>query len=107
MSNTHAGGHIHVDPDALKATAAEYDAVADRIEAELAAHGQALHVAPSGRDEVSAIAADWFNKAADTFIPAAKGGVHELRKAAALLRQQADKFSSEDEALGAKFTQTL
>lgn len=94
-------GHVFVVPDTLIAAAAELDAVAARLESAVALNGPALRVAPSGSEEVSQLAASYFNRLADTFEPAAAEGIAELREAARTLRQQAATYQTEDQTIGA------
>ncbi|RVW02136.1 PE domain-containing protein [Rhodococcus xishaensis] len=93
--------HVFVDPDVLLAAAAELDALAIRLQTTMAAASPALNVAPSGSEEVSVLAASYFNRLASSFGPAATRGIEELTAAAAMLRAQAAAYSNEDHALGA------
>ena len=93
--------HVFVDPDVLLAAAAECEALAARLQATVAAAAPALHVAPSGSEEVSVLAAGYFNRLADSVGPAAGQGIGELTAAAAMLRAQAAAYRDEDHALGA------
>ncbi|WFR72791.1 PE domain-containing protein [Prescottella defluvii] len=93
--------HVFVEPDVLVAAAAELDALAARLQATLAATTPALNVAPSGSEEVSVLAAGYFNRLAGSFGPAATRGIEELTAAAAMLRAQAAAYQDEDRTFGA------
>ena len=87
---------LSVDPAELLSAAADIDRIADRVERSLLAAGQALPVAPQGRDEVSVAAATTFSAVAENFSADTATGVHELRKIAAVLRAQAHGFVEGD-----------
>ncbi|WP_305093387.1 PE domain-containing protein [Prescottella sp. R16] len=93
--------HVFVDPDVLVAAAAELDALAVRLQTVVAAATPALTVPPSGSEEVSVLAAGYFNRLAESFGPAAARGIEELTAAAATLRAQAAAYRDGDHTLGA------
>lgn len=93
--------HVFVDPDVLLAAAAELDTLAARLQSTVAAAAPTLNVAPSGSEEVSVLAAGYFNRLAGSFGPAAARGIEELVAAAAMLRAQAAAYRDEDHTLGA------
>lgn len=92
--------HVYVDPDALVAAAGEIDALVARLQTSLAVHSPALNVAPSGTEEVSVLAAGYFNRLAGSFGSATGRGIEELIAAAAMLRAQAAAYREEDRTLG-------
>ncbi|PTR22506.1 PE family protein [Rhodococcus sp. OK519] len=92
--------HVFVDPDVLLAAAGEIDALVTRLQTSLALHSPALSVAPSGAEEVSVLAAGYFNRLAGSFGPATGRGIEELIAAAAMLRAQAAAYRDEDRTLG-------
>ncbi|KAF0848252.1 PE family protein [Nocardia caishijiensis] len=69
------------------------DALADRLAADLQAAEHALTVAPAGADEVSGRSAQTANEVASSYLTRAQSGVEEMRKLAATLRLQANRFS--------------
>ncbi|WP_433608988.1 PE family protein [Prescottella agglutinans] len=93
--------HVFVEPDVLLAAAAELDGLAARLQSTLTAATPALNVAPSGSEEVSVLAAGYFNRLAGSFGPAATRGIEELVAAAAMLRAQAAAYQDQDHALRA------
>lgn len=99
--------HVFVDPDVLLAAAADLDALAARLQTTVAAATPALHVAPSGAEEVSVLAAGYFNRLAGSLGPAVARGVDELAAAAAMLRAQAAAYRDGDHALGASLAAGL
>ncbi|QBJ96673.1 PE family protein [Rhodococcus sp. ABRD24] len=96
--------HVFVVPDVLVAAASELEAVAARLQTSLGLHGPALSVPPSGTEEVSILAAGYFNRLANSLTPAAGQGIQELIEAATVLRAQAAAYQSEDQTLGASLT---
>ncbi|TQF74785.1 PE family protein [Rhodococcus spelaei] len=94
-------GHVYVSPDALISAAAQLEALADRLEAAVHVNGPALHMAPAGTEEVSTMAAGFFNSVADSFLPSAATGITELRTAAATLRKHAAEYQGLDHSFGA------
>lgn len=92
--------HVLVIPEVLLTAAAQFDAVADHLEATVNIHSPLLTVYPSGREEVSASTSRSFNAVADGFRPAAAKGIAELREAAIVLRAQAKDYSETDTAFG-------
>lgn len=90
-----------VTPEAVLAAAAELDLLADRLAGVAALSGPATHVAPSGVDEVSLMAAGHFNRAAATHDGAVAQGILELHHAAATLRIQLANYLAEDAVRGA------
>ncbi|WP_430335098.1 PE family protein [Rhodococcus sp. ACT016] len=93
--------HVFVEPDVLLAAAAELDTLAARLQSTLTAATPALNVAPSGSEEVSVLAAGYFNRLAGSFGPAATQGIQELTTAAAMLRAQSAAYRDEDHTFGA------
>ncbi|GAB92212.1 PE domain-containing protein [Gordonia rhizosphera] len=83
---------LAVDPSQLRSSAAQLDALAERLETTLSTHVPGLQVPASGIDEVSVRAADTFNSVADGFGADAGDAARELRKIAAVLRLQANSF---------------
>lgn len=92
--------HVFVDPDTLAAAAAELDALAGRLQATVSAASPVLTVAPAGSEEVSVLAAGYFNRLASSVGPVSALAVRELTVAAAMLRAQAAAYRDEDRALG-------
>ncbi|WP_236733898.1 PE family protein, partial [Prescottella equi] len=92
--------HVYVDPDVLLAAAGEIEALVTRLQTSLAVHSPALNVAPSGAEEVSVLAAGYFNRLAGSFGAATSRGIEELAAAAAMLRAQAAAYREEDRTLG-------
>lgn len=91
--------HVYVDPDVLLAAAGEIEALVTRLQTSLAVHSPALNVAPSGAEEVSVLAAGYFNRLSGSFGAAAGRGIEELIAAAAMLRAQAAAYREEDRTL--------
>jgi uncharacterized protein YukE len=94
---------LNVDPDELLRAATDLDRLADQVEGALAQHLPALTVAPAGRDEVSATAANTLTTVAVQFAESTSAGVHELRKIAAVLRAQAGGYRGADESIEEAF----
>ncbi|QCQ93171.1 PE domain-containing protein [Rhodococcus sp. SGAir0479] len=93
--------HVFVDPDVLSTAAAELDALAARLRTTIAVAAPALNVAPAGAEEVSVLAAGYFNRLAGGLGTAADRCIEELIAAAATLRAQAAAYRDEDHTLGA------
>ncbi|AOW93805.1 PE family protein [Rhodococcus sp. WMMA185] len=98
---------LQVAPEALIAAAAELDALAIRLEASVALNSAAIRVLPSGSDEVSRYAAQYFNTVSGSFSPAVAQAIREMHETANTLRAQAAVYSSEDLALGAALESTM
>lgn len=92
--------HVYVDPDVLLAAAGEIEVLVTRLQTSLAVHSPALDVAPSGAEEVSVLAAGYFNRLSSSFGTAVGRGIEELTAAAAMLRAQAAAYREEDRTLG-------
>ncbi|AYF77058.1 PE domain-containing protein [Nocardia yunnanensis] len=103
MSEFNLGG-VRFDADAVRAAAADLDAMADRLEHALGADGQALAVPAAGSDAVSLAAADTLTSVGASFVAQSGSGVDELRKLAALVRGQADAFGQVEVDNSADFT---
>ena len=89
-------GTVRVDPVALEAAAAELDAAAARLQANLTAVSLPIHTAPSGSEEVSLLANQFMRHSAGSFTPAASEAVNELIETAAALRMQAAAYREVD-----------
>ncbi|TSE00783.1 PE family protein [Skermania sp. ID1734] len=89
-------GHVLVIPEVVLAAAAELEALAERLTAAASMATPATHVLPSGSEEVSALAAGFFNRAAATHETAIAHGIAELQHAAATLRAQAAEYVAHD-----------
>ncbi|WP_027501939.1 PE family protein [Rhodococcus sp. UNC363MFTsu5.1] len=94
-------GHVFVAPEALISAATQLDALAARLEATVRVNAPALHLAPAGSEEVSAMVASSFNSVADSFLPSAATGIAELRVAADTLRKHAAEYENQDHSLSA------
>ncbi|MGW4117294.1 PE family protein [Nocardia sp. NPDC004711] len=91
MSEFNLGG-VRFDADTVLSAAADLDAMADRLEAALGADTQALSVPAAGSDKVSLAAADTLTTVGASFVTQSGLGVDELRKLAAVVRNQANTF---------------
>ncbi|MEV5649105.1 PE domain-containing protein [Nocardia sp. NPDC052254] len=80
---------MEFDPVVAARTAADLDALADRLEAGLQADAPALTIDAPGVDEVSRRAAATLTEVGVSFDSSGGLGVRELRKLAATLRAQA------------------
>ena len=87
---------VNVVPEIVLAAAAELDALAARLEATAAVSGPLTHVAPAGSEEVSLLAATYFNRAATTHDAAIAKTIAELHNAAATLRADVAGYVAED-----------
>jgi hypothetical protein len=99
-------GEIVVVPEIMLAAAAELDALAVRLQAALALNGPLTHVAPAGSEEVSIMAASYFNHAASTHDTAAAQSIAELQLAANTIRSQVAAYVAEDLAHAASIAAT-
>lgn len=97
--------HVLVVPEVVLAAAAELDALADRLTATVATHAPATHVAASGSEEVSTLAAAHFNEHATAHEQVAATGIAELRNAATTLRTQVANYLGQDAEHAAGLTQ--
>lgn len=88
---------MHVDPHALITAAIELEAGAARLRAVVMATRPTRQVLPSGSDEVSVSAANYFNSTSDSLAPSADRAVTELEDAAAALRRYAAAYELEDQ----------
>lgn len=89
-------GTVRVDPVALEAAAADLDAAALRLQANLTAAAVPIQAVPTGSEEVSLLANRFFRHSADTFAPAAAEAIDELIATAAALRAQAAAYRDVD-----------
>ncbi len=89
-------GTVRVDPVALEAAAADLDAAAARLQANLTAASLPMQTLPSGSEEVSLLANRFFRNSASTFAPAAAEAIGELIETAAALRAQAEAYRDVD-----------
>ncbi|AYJ47436.1 PE domain-containing protein [Rhodococcus sp. P1Y] len=89
-------GTVRVDPVALEAAAADLDAAAARLHANLAAVSLPIQAVPTGSEEVSFLANRFFRHSASTFTPAAADAINELIETAAALRAQAAAYKDVD-----------
>ncbi|WP_072805812.1 PE domain-containing protein [Rhodococcoides yunnanense] len=89
-------GQVRVDPAALEAAAADLDAAAARLQANLTSVSLPIQALPSGSEEVSLLANRYFTHAAGSFTPAAQQAVNELIDTAAALRVQAAAYRDVD-----------
>ncbi|WP_227984296.1 PE family protein [Nocardia spumae] len=87
---------MEFDPVVAARTAADLDALADRLEAGLRADTPALAVAAPGVDEVSRRSAATLTEVGASFDSSGGLGVQELRKLAATLRAQAHGLTQMD-----------
>lgn len=89
---------IVVDPEALRAAAAQLENAAGLLEG--AARLQATLMAPAaaGGEEVSALAARYFSSAAESHGRSVARAVAELRETGAVLRSEADGYVATDDA---------
>lgn len=103
MSEFNLGG-VRFDADTVLAAAADLEAVADRLEAALGADAQTLAVPAAGSDKVSLSAAETLSAVGASFVDQSGGGVDELRKLAAVVRQQAATFGKVETDNSTDFT---
>lgn len=87
---------VRVDPVALDAAAADLDAAAVRLQANLTAASLPIQAIPSGSEEVSLLANRFFRHSASSFTPAAAEAINELIETAAALRAQAAAYRDVD-----------
>ncbi|GAA1479963.1 hypothetical protein GCM10009624_04030 [Gordonia sinesedis] len=92
-----AAAHLDVDPSELMSAASDLDRLADQLEGSVRTHTPALAVHAAGRDEVSVTTADTFDVQARRFGEDSASAVRELRKIAAVLRDQATGFVRADD----------
>ncbi|MFE3222505.1 PE family protein [Nocardia sp. NPDC059228] len=95
---------VRFDADEVLAAAADLEAMADRLEAALGADGEALSVPAAGSDKVSLAAADTLTAVGASFVSQSASGVDELRKLAAVVRDQAHTFGQVETANAVDFT---
>lgn len=89
MSEFNLGG-VRFDADTVLAAAADLEAMADRLETALGAEN--LTVPAAGSDKVSLAAAQTLTTVGESFVTQSGLGVDELRKLAAVVRDQATAF---------------
>ncbi|MBO0853862.1 MAG: PE family protein [Nocardia sp.] len=87
---------MEFDPATAARTAADLDALADRLAVGLRVDGPALSVPAPGADPVSRHTATTLTDVAASFESASDKGVLEMRKLAATLRAQAHGLSRMD-----------
>ncbi|MVU78978.1 PE domain-containing protein [Nocardia sp. ET3-3] len=106
MSEFNLGG-VRFDADTVLAAAAGLEAMADRLEAAVSADAQTLAVPAAGSDKVSLAAADTLTAVGASFVDQSGLGVDELRKLAAVVRDQASAFGRVETASAVDFTNLL
>ncbi|MBD8506953.1 PE domain-containing protein [Hoyosella sp. G463] len=89
---------LSVDPEALRAAAAELDAAATRIDSELARARGSAAPPPGAADEVTVASTRWISDAFARTDPALVSALRELREAARTLRHQAATYTEQDGA---------
>ncbi len=89
---------VYFDPQAATEAAGRLDALAARLQNDVAEGKPSLTVPAAGDDEVSTRAAGTMNDVADSFSTSADAGVEELQKLAASLRAQVDHFGRVEDA---------
>ncbi|WP_454198368.1 PE domain-containing protein [Nocardia sp. Marseille-Q1738] len=94
---------MEFDPAEARKSAADLDALAARLEADLRQSMPALDVEPAGSDEVSGRAAETLRGVASSYDEAASAGVLEIRKLAAALRSHTDLLVRMDDDNAAGF----
>ncbi|WP_405133478.1 PE domain-containing protein [Nocardia sp. NBC_01388] len=101
MSTNEFAG-VRFDATTALQTAAQLEALADRISGGMTVEQPKLDVAPAGADEVSVRAAQTLTSVAASFRTSGDAGVDEVRKLAAALRAQVSQFGQVEEqsALG-------
>ncbi|MFE3794662.1 PE family protein [Nocardia tengchongensis] len=103
MSEFNLGG-VRFDAETVLSAAAGLEAMADRLETALGADAQALTVPAAGSDEVSLAAADTLTAVGASFVTETGGGVDELRKLAAVVRNQVAAFGQVETDNSTDFT---
>ncbi|MFE2995156.1 PE family protein [Nocardia sp. NPDC059246] len=103
MSEFNLGG-VRFDADTVLAAAADLEAMADRLETALGADTPALSVPAAGSDKVSLAAADTLTAVGTSFVSQSGLGVDELRKLAAVVRNQATTFGQVETDNSTDFT---
>ncbi|KAA0024695.1 PE family protein [Antrihabitans cavernicola] len=89
-------GLVRVEPEMVLAAATELELLADRLQVAVSLNAPVTHVIPSGAEEVSGLAAGYFNRTAASFEPAALRGIAELHNAAAVLRNHVAQYIGHD-----------
>ncbi|MTE11542.1 PE domain-containing protein [Nocardia sp. CT2-14] len=97
-------GGVRFDADTVLSAAADLEAMADRLETALGADAQALSVPAAGSDKVSLAAADTLTSVGTSFVTQSGFGVDELRKLAAVVRDQANTFGQVETDNAVDFT---
>ncbi|MFI1915037.1 PE domain-containing protein [Nocardia sp. NPDC020380] len=91
-------GTVRFDPTTVRSAAADLDALADRLEAALSFESPTLSPQAAGTDEVSTTAATTLHTVAASFVAQSGLGVDELRKLAAVVRDQATTFGQVEQS---------
>ncbi|MEU2034649.1 PE domain-containing protein [Nocardia amamiensis] len=94
---------MEFDPIEARRSAADLDALAARLEADLRQSMPALAVEPAGSDEVSGRAAETLRGVSSSYDEAASAGVLEIRKLAAALRSHTELLVRMDDDNAAGF----
>ena len=91
---------LMVQPEALAATAARLEAVADKLAECVSAASGRLTPVPPGHDEVSATTTQWLGAQQGAAEQAIGRGIDELRRAADNCRTSAKQYTQTDESFG-------
>lgn len=91
---------LMVQPDALAATAARLDAVADKLDACIKGVSPKLAPQPPGSDEVSVVSSAGFAYQGFVADIEISGGTKQLRGAAVNCRDSAQQYQQADESFG-------
>lgn len=94
---------MEFDPTRARRSATDLDALAARLEADLALHVPALTVPAAATDEVSVRAAQTLTGVGASYEEAARAGILEMRKLAATLRSQSSDLVRMDDENAAGF----
>ncbi|NUS45402.1 MAG: PE family protein [Mycobacteriaceae bacterium] len=97
-------GHFAFDPALAAQVAQRLDALAARLETDLAQTRKQLTVVPAAVDDVSKRATKTFNAVSAQYQQAYGNGVRELRKLAATLRSQSTTVRSTEARHADHFT---
>jgi len=85
-----------VQPDALKAAAQRFEAIAKSLAASLGTARASFPIAPAGADEVSVLAANEFGKQASEVATQIEASITQLRHAADNCRTSAQQYRQTD-----------
>lgn len=91
---------LMVQPEALAATAARLEAVADKLAECVSTASGRLTPVPPGHDEVSATTTQWLGLQQGAAEQAIGKGIEELRRAADSCRTSAKQYTQTDESFG-------